>query len=189
MLRFIRTRFVPVVSGVVIAVAALPASVRAETGPLKTGGFTVEHTLTLPGAPEAIYDAISGDISPWWDHTFSGDPARFYIEAKPGGGFMEIMKGGRGGVRHATVIYADRGKALRFEGPLGLSGYAIQMVHTYTFEAVGPDSTRLSLSVHAAGEIQDGWAEAVDRTWHHFLFDRFKPYVESGRAGGRDARR
>jgi len=171
------------------ALALFPALTTGEIGPLQTGGFTVSYALTLPGSPEAIYDAITGDISPWWDHTISGDPAKLYIEAKPGGGFWEVMKGQHNGVRHAVVILADRGKMLRFEGPLGLSGNAIHMVHTYTFETAGPDSTRLGLSVHAAGEVQDGWPEAVNRAWYHFLFERFKPYVESGRAGIRTSRR
>ena len=41
----------------------------AENRALEYGAFAVEHELTLPGTPEMIYDAISGDISAWWDHT------------------------------------------------------------------------------------------------------------------------
>lgn len=59
--------------------------------PLTVGGFSFVLALTLPGAPEAIYDAVTGDISGWWDHSFSEKPARFYIEPKPGGGFWEIF--------------------------------------------------------------------------------------------------
>jgi len=162
-----------------MAVLAMP--VHSSVRPVETGAFVVEHEVTLPGSPELIYDAITGDISDWWDHTFSGAPARFYIDATPGGGFYEIFDQNGDGVKHATVIYADRGKLLRFEGPLGLSGNALFTVVTYEFEPVGKDSTRLAVSVHAAGEIQEGWAEAVDRAWEHFIIKRFAPYVESGR--------
>lgn len=153
----------------------------AERRELPTGAFTVEFDLVLPGAPETIYDAITGDISEWWDHSFSKSPQRFYIEAKPGGGFWEIFDDSGDGVLHATVIYAHRGKILRFDGPLGFSGKAVHMVHTCQFANVGTDSTRLDFSVRAAGEIDDGWAEAVEQVWWHFLVERFKPYVESGR--------
>ena len=156
-------------------------SALAENHELKIGGFSISHQLTLPGTPEVIYDAISGDISGWWDHSISGNPLKFYIEAKPGGGFYEIFNESGDGVRHATVIFANRGKLLRFEGPLGLTGNAIKMVHTYEFEAVGNDSTRLKLTVNATGQMEEGWPDLVDKVWRHFLFEQFKPYIESGK--------
>jgi hypothetical protein len=35
------------------------------------------------------------------------------------------------------------------------------------------------LSVHAAGEMEEGIPAIVESVWHHFLFERFKPYMES----------
>lgn len=151
----------------------------AENHELKTGGFSIKHQLTLPGTPEVIYDAITGDISGWWDHSVSEKPLKFYIDPKPGGGFFEIFDESGDGVKHATVILANRGKLLRFEGPLGLTGNAIQMVHTYEFEPVGSDSTMIKLTVNASGQIKEGWPELVDKAWHHFLFEQFKPYIEA----------
>ena len=78
------------------------------------------------------------------------------------------------------MIYAERGKMLRFDGPLGLSGKAVQMVCTYEFIETSTDSTTLKLSVHASGEIDEGLPAIVELVWHHFLFERFKPYIESG---------
>lgn len=186
-----QARIRPLWGSLAALVAAAVATVAAASGrgerpgsagvrEIELGGFAVEHELVLPGSPETIYDAITGDVSGWWDHTFSESPRRLYMEAKPGGGFYEIFDEAGNGVQHATVTFAERGKRLRFEGPLGFSGHALRMVHTYEFEAAG-DSTRLKLSVHGAGELQDGWAEAVDGVWHHFLVERFKPYVEEGR--------
>jgi hypothetical protein len=142
--------------------------------------FSFEQELRLPGTPEVIYDAISGDISGWWDHSFTEHPHKLYLEARPGGGFYEIFNERGDGARHATVIYAERGKLLRFDGPLGLSGKALQLVCSYSFAPAGPDSTILSLSVHGSGEIAEGMPKVVEGVWHHFLFERFKPYVESG---------
>lgn len=145
------------------------------------GTFAFEKELTLPGAPELIYDALTGDISGWWDHSFSGKPFRFYIEPRPGGGFYEIFNESDDGVLHATVTWAERGKRLRFDGPLGLAGKAIQLVCTFDFEAAGSDSTRLTLSAHAAGEMEKGLGDIVSQVWDHFLLERFKPYVEAGK--------
>ncbi|HEY6436282.1 MAG TPA: hypothetical protein VIY47_06805 [Ignavibacteriaceae bacterium] len=30
--------------------------------------FTFEKEVILPGTPEVIFDAVTGDISGWWDH-------------------------------------------------------------------------------------------------------------------------
>lgn len=142
--------------------------------------FSFEQQVTVPGTTTQIYDAMTGDISGWWDHSFSDKPYKLYIDAVPGGGFYEIFNAGGDGVKHATVIYSDRGRMLRMDGPLGLSGKAVQMVTTCEFVATGSDSTTVKLSVHAAGEIGDGVPALVETVWHHFLFERFKPFVENG---------
>jgi len=143
--------------------------------------FSFEYSVMLPGNPEIIFDAATGDISGWWDHSVSENPLKFFIEPKPGGGFWEIFDDAGNGVLHATVIYADRGKMLRFDGPLGLSGRALQMVHTYKFNPVGTDSTEFSVSVHGTGEIEKGVPEIVKKVWYHFIFEQFKPYIEAGK--------
>ena len=177
-----RTRIAALVfTALVVAALALPGTVAGGSRELPTGAFAVTHELTLPGSPGEIFDAVTGDIGDWWDHSFSEQPQRFYIEPRPGGGFWEIFDEAGHGVRHAVVTAADRGKLLRFEGPLGLAGFALHMVTTYTFEAVGTDSTRLKVEARAAGELQDGWAAAVDGVWRHFLFERLQPHVAAGR--------
>jgi hypothetical protein len=155
------------------------SNLKAEHKPLKVGAFRVIHSLTLPGTAESLFDQVTGDISGWWDHSMSEKPLKFYIEPKAGGGFYEIFDESGGGVKHAEVIYAQRGKMLRFVGPLGLSGNAINLVTSYQFEVVGKDSVRLNVTVNASGQMEEGWAEAVDRVWYHFLFEQLKPYVEN----------
>lgn len=143
--------------------------------------FSFDKEVTLPGTPETIFDAVTGDISGWWDHSFSDSPKKFFIEARPGGGFWEIFDEKGNGVLHATVIYSDRGKILRFNGPLGLSGKAIQVVTTYIFNPVSSDSTMFKVSVHAAGEVDEGVPEIVESVWNHFIFEQLKLYIESGK--------
>jgi uncharacterized protein YndB with AHSA1/START domain len=143
--------------------------------------FSFNKEVTLPGTPEQIFDAATGDISGWWDHSFSGNPKKFYIEAKPGGGFYEIFDDEGNGVLHATVIYSKRPEMIRFDGPLGLSGRAVQVVTTYEFSEVGKDSTLMKVSVHGSGEMEEGMPAIVEKVWEHFIFERFKPYIESGK--------
>lgn len=164
------------VFGIILWLNTGPASPQSD---LPTGAFATQHELKLPGPPEVIYDALTGDISGWWDHSFSESPAKLYIEPRPGGGFYEIFDESGDGVLHATVIAAQRGKLLRFDGPLGFSGKAFKLVTSYELEAVGTDSTRLKVSSRGVGELEQGWAAAVDQVWRHFMFEQFKPYVES----------
>ena len=117
------------------------------------------------------------DVNAWWDHKFSETPARFYIEPKAGGGFWELFDDRGNSVKHAEVIFVRRPSPLRTEGPLGLSGNAVQQVFTLAFAGRG-DSTVVSLEVHLAGELQAGWRELVQQVWHHFLAERYKAYCE-----------
>jgi len=162
-----------------LGAVAIASRARAETKELKTGAFQIQQELILPASPEAVYDAVTGDISGWWDHSFSEHPKRLFIEPKPGGGFWEIFDDAGNGVLHARVIYADRGKVLRFTGPLGLSGQAADVVTTYEF-LPDPAGTKLRLTCNVSGQINEGQDKIVDSVWHHFLFERLKPYIESG---------
>ncbi len=141
--------------------------------------FSFQKEVTLPGTPIDIWNIVTGDISSWWDHSFSDNPVKFYIDPKPGGGFWEIFDEEGNGVLHATVIYADKGKLLRFEGPLGLSGMAIQVVTTYQFESSGNDSTKFIVSLNAAGQVEEGVPAIVEKVWEHFIYERLTPYVNS----------
>jgi hypothetical protein len=147
---------------------------------LPTSAFAFDLSLTLPGTPDEIFGAITGDVSVWWDHSFSGDPAKFYLEPIVGGGFYEYFDEEGNGVRHAVVTYVDRPSILRMEGPLGLAGNAFLGVYTYNFAATGTDSTTLTLQVQGSGHVDPGWPEVVESVWRHFLIERFKPYVELG---------
>lgn len=145
--------------------------------PSRTDAFVITRTVALPASPDSVWRVITGDIEPWWDHHVSDDPHRFYIEPKPGGCFCEIFDESGDGVQHATVTFARRGETLMFEGPLGLLGNALHMVTTYQLEAQG-DSTRLLVEIHGAGEVREGWPQAIGRVWRHFLEERLKPYIE-----------
>lgn len=141
-------------------------------------GFSIELDVTVPGTPEEVFDAFTGDISPWWDHHFSEKPAKFVIEPKPGGHFLELFDDEGNGVVHADVTWVDRGKKLVFIGPLGLHGRAVHLVHTFTFEAA-EQGTKLSAMVRGQGEVDDDLRGLVAGVWKHFLVEQFAEYVKS----------
>jgi uncharacterized protein YndB with AHSA1/START domain len=167
-----------VILGLVV-MGMMAAGASAEVKSAEKGKFRIEQELILPATPNEVYDAVTGDISGWWDHSFSGHPKKLYVEARPGGGVFEIFDDAGNGARHATVIYADRGKKLRYTGPLGFSGRAIDLVTTYDFAAEG-NGTKFHLTVTASGDVDEQLAAAVDGVWHHFLDDRLKAYITSG---------
>jgi hypothetical protein len=139
--------------------------------------FSFEMDFSYPGDPVFVYDHLTGDISAWWDHSFKEEPYRLFIEARPGGGFYEIFNESGDGARHATVIYAERGKMLRMEGPLGLSGQALTLVCTYSLASAGRDSTSLTLHVNGAGDFTRETPGIVQQVWEHFLWEQFNPYI------------
>ncbi len=149
------------------------------------GGFTSTQITTLPGEAGEIYDAMTGDILPWWDHTFSDEPMRLTLEAWPGGRFIEEFDDAGNGALHATVIYAQRPKMIRFQGPLGLSGRALNLVVTYEFSQTG-DSTQVKVTTEMEGQIDEEWANIVDGVWKHFLIEAFQPYIESEKYKSRE---
>lgn len=149
-------------------------------------GLTLRKEVTVPLSPEAAYDAFTGDVSPWWDHTMAEHPKSLVIEPRAGGAFRETFDDDGNGVIHADVIYADRGKVLRLRGPFGFSGKALDLVHTFTFTAAGSGSTRVSLELNGVGQVDDAGAAAMDRVWDHFL-GRYVEWVTAGmpaRLGG-----
>ena len=93
---------------------------------------------------------------------------------------MEIFDDEGNGVVHADVIYAERGKILRMSGPLGFSGHPIEIVMNLKFEE-HESGTLLSATIRGFGPLEDGWAQATDQVWHHFLIEQLKPYVEAGK--------
>ena len=140
-------------------------------------GFSFTDSVMLPVSADSAFDVMTGDVSPWWDHHISEHPKALIIEAKPGGAFMEVFDDKGNGVQHAVITYADRGKRLRMEGPLGLAGRAIQHVATWDYEQ-RPGGCMLKLTDNMQGQIDDKTAAIVQQVWHHFLYDGVKAYLE-----------
>lgn len=146
--------------------------------PVPTGSFAFSFTVSLPADAPTTWEAATGDISGWWDHSMSDDPYALEIQPRPGGFFLETFDASGDGVAHAVVTYADREEKLRMEGPMGLAGFAIHMVTTWTFTP-GDESgtTDLTVEVRATGEVREGWPEVVESTWRRFIEDRLHGHL------------
>ena len=164
-----------VLAGILTLLLASP--LHAEPRVLQLAGFAFEVETTVTGTPEEAFGAFTAETLQWWDHHFATHPKQLYFEPRPGGGFMEIFDEAGNGARHATVIYAERPKMLRFVGPLGLAGKALDMVHTLRFTPAEGGGTKLHLEVHGFGEAEPGLPAMVEQVWRHFLVERFQPYM------------
>ena len=165
----------PVVT-LVALLAACPLLEAATSLPF--GAFEVRKEIEISGTPVEIYDAFTKETLNWWDQFHSVKPKDLYFEARPGGGFIEIFDDEGNGALHGTVIFAQRGRRLRWTGPMGYSGMALEMVHSLDLDVSDRGGTRLVLTVRGVGQLEPSWAESIDRVWDHFLVERFKPYME-----------
>lgn len=164
--------------------AGIASAFHARTGDepraFTPSGFSFDVEVLVPGKPDEVFDAFTGDVTPWWDHTVSKKPKAMYIEPKPGGGFFEIFDDRGNGVRHAVVTAAKRGEMLRLVGPLGLAGQGVELEQTLSFSPEG-EGTRIKLAVHGFGRIGDGVPGVVQQVWTHFLAERFVPHFTATR--------
>lgn len=141
--------------------------------------FTFEMGVDLPGTPEQAWDHFTGDVKPWWDHTFSEEPAALILDARVGGSFYEAFDRAGNGAEHAKVIFAEKPKKIRMDGPLGLSGLAVHMVYELRFSAREGGGSRIDLRVQGMGSVDDELVETVEAVWKHFLVERFEPYLRA----------
>lgn len=163
------------ITGLFLVPAVLPA---AETFALR--GVTIEKEVVVAAPPDEAWNAFTGDVSAWWDHTFSGNPERLVIDRIAGGGFWEYFDAEGHGVQHAEIIWAEPGKILKMRGPLGFSGKALDLVHTFRFSP-DPGGTKIHLTLNAMGQLDDEGVAAMEAVWDHFLVERFQAHIAAGK--------
>jgi hypothetical protein len=141
--------------------------------------FTFEMGVDLVGTPDQAWEHFTGDISPWWDHTFSANPEHLILDARVGGSFYETFDKQGNGAEHAKIIYAERPKMIRMEGPLGLSGLAVHIVYELRFSEREGGGSRIDLRVQGMGSVDDELVKTVEAVWQHFLVEQFEPYLRA----------
>jgi hypothetical protein len=168
----------------VLSAAALAQAAEARPGAGPRGftplGYRTSFTIEIDASREEVFGAATGDVTGWWDHSFAENPAELVIEPAFGGQFYErFREGSDDGALHATVIYVSRPSALRMQGPLGLSGYAFDMVTSWMLED-RDGATAFTVELAMSGEVDAEVAGVVEGVWRHFIEARLKPYVEAG---------
>lgn len=167
-----------------IAILALLAALQqsAQIERFEPQGFRTQIGVTIAAPVEEVFEAATGDVTGWWDHSFWPDPAEMVIEPEFGGRFYERFEdGSENGVLHARVIFVRAPYELRLHGPLGLSGRAVDMVTSWTLaQTEDGEGTQFDIALHLTGEIDEELAGVVRSVWVHFIDGRLKPYVEAG---------
>lgn len=170
---------------ILLALLLVASPAAAELTGTNSGSFESVHETVVPGTPETAWAEFTGDVSGWWDHSHQPEPARLVIDGFVGGHFYEHFDDtGKNGAIHADIIYADAGRKLVMDGPLGFNGHPLQLTVTIEFAPEGIDRTRVSVVCRGAGQLEEGWAEAVDRVWNHFLIEQYQPWMEALAHGG-----
>lgn len=102
-----------------LSLCAFVSAARADVVSQSNTGFLTAHSVTVPGTPQAAYDAFL-NIETWWDgaHSFSGSAANLSLDAKQGGCWCETLPD-EGFVLHMVVVRAMPGKTLVLSGGLG----------------------------------------------------------------------
>ena len=149
--------------------------------PFEVQGFRTTQTITIEAPRDEVWEAATGDVSPWWDHTFKADRVELVIEAEFGGRFYERFRHGEeSGALHADIIYVDAPSELRMHGPLGLQGRSYDLVINWTLEEADAETTSFTVDLSMHGEIDAELAGVVHGVWTHFIAGRLKTYVEGG---------
>lgn len=131
--------------------------VQAEVISAADHGFHVQTVVSIDAHPDEVYDALTRQISQWWDasHSYSGEGNNFYMEARANGCFCEMLPNG-GSVMHMLIAHADPGKTLRLLGGLGpLQEMGIHGAMTFSLKET-ENGTELSMTYIVSGYVKDG---------------------------------
>lgn len=103
-----------------LALAFAPAvPSHADVRDTRENGFAIESTVMADASPARTYRALV-NAAMWWDpkHTWSGSSRNLTLDPRAGGCFCEKLADG-GSIQHGRVIFAQPGKLLRLDAPLG----------------------------------------------------------------------
>jgi uncharacterized protein YndB with AHSA1/START domain len=142
----------------------VPAAARAEVQNLSEGGFVSRHQAEVAATPAAVYRTLTERIDEWWEgaHSWSGDAANLYFEARVGGCFCERLENG-GGAEHLRVVLLWPNRQVRLEGalgPLGPMGLAGTM--NWVLEETGSGGTRFTWTYVVRGHMAGDYAALAD---------------------------
>jgi DNA-binding transcriptional ArsR family regulator/uncharacterized protein YndB with AHSA1/START domain len=147
-----------------------------ELGPLET--VHVELEVTIAAAPEAVFEALTRNVSAWWGPPYlHGDATDLVLEPRIGGRLYEVW-GEDEGVLWATVTSLRRPRELRLTGPMGMPEPTHGVV-TFQLEPQA-DATSVRLLHEAFGKIGKQTRASYEAGWKDLLDIRLRALVERG---------
>jgi DNA-binding transcriptional ArsR family regulator/uncharacterized protein YndB with AHSA1/START domain len=140
--------------------------------------IVIEQEIGLAAPPARVFEALLGDISPWWGRPYVQNHERVQsitIEPRLGGRFLEQWSDGEGAI-WATVTTLRRNERLILTGSMAMGG----AVHgTMRFDLLArEDATILEFSHHAMGEVTEEMRQSYGVGWKDLLGHRLKTWVE-----------
>ncbi len=183
-----RLILLPAIAGSIFATPAM-----AEVKATSDNGFQVYQVAEVPVPPATVWKRLTTPKD-WWNpaHSWSGSTAGFYMDAKAGGCFCELLQeknaAGKvvtvGSVEHMRIIFHSPGKVLRLQGGLGpLQGEAVLGTLTVAMEPVNEGAaTKLSFSYTVGGYMRQkvsSMAGAVDSVLGEQFQRLIEPYKKS----------
>jgi DNA-binding transcriptional ArsR family regulator len=169
----------PMSAGFASSLLRLQDRVEAE---VEKPAIDVALDVTIAGAPNQVFAALTEDIGGWWGFPAVDSRAvSVSLDASLGGHFVEHWDDG--GLLIATVTGVSADDHLTMTGPFHL-GLAVG-VATFSLEGVA-DGTLLHFTFRAFGVVDPAKAEAMGSGWNDLVGARLKALVETGRRMGID---
>jgi hypothetical protein len=167
--------------GLTTALFLIP-STHAKVVSQSAAGFVVTHEADVAVDPKAAYDAFV-KVGRWWNdsHSFSGAAKNISIEPRADGCWCEALPNG-GSVRHMTVVHANPGALLVFNGglgPLQFMGVAGSMKVSFKARDKG---THVSV-VYAVGGYDAGDFKDISQGVDAVLGEQIKRYGDFASTG------
>ncbi len=164
-----------------LIIAAVPAL--ADVKDSAANGFNISTSFTVKGTPAEVYRKISS-VGDWWtpEHTFSGDPHNFTLDARAGGCWCEKVPKASGSVMHMQVATALPGSLLVLTGAIGpLQQMGVSGAMTFKLTSAN-GGTRVDFTYIATGYVPQGMntlAPMVDKVLMEAM-TRFRNYADLG---------
>lgn len=149
--------------------------------------MTVRHVdvrthVDIAASRTVVWDAITGDVSPWWGapYLLLPHPQSIHVEHRLGGSVREETT--EAAALWGLVSFIDPPRTIAWQGPMGMDPTATGTVTISLRESTARD-TAVTLEHQAIGVFGEDTRASYDHGWNDLL-QRLRILLESGDAYG-----